>query len=68
MKCTAFDRFKKRLQIEVLDGAEETVITQTVGGRDYNVTFILQFYDMKQKPIYVEKKREPADGQKDKND
>lgn len=56
MKCVAFDKYGTRMILES-NGEDQIIQLQDVKGKCYQVTFNLQFYDMKQMPVYVEKTR-----------
>lgn len=53
IKIITYDRFKKRQEVEVEDAPEELVRIED----NCEIKFLLQFYDIKRRAVYIEKSR-----------
>lgn len=59
MTVILFDKFKNRVEkiTEMTTAQEEILIMQDIKGESHQIKYILQFYDKKSRPVYIEKQR-----------
>lgn len=58
MKAIAYDRLKKRHELDIEKATEVISNIATDMNKSYKVTYSLSFYDNRKRPVYTEKSRE----------